>query len=109
MASPRNLRLVPSPGEPTMPGVLHAQVNPRSGHVDVVADQLYRTVGTSDETRLAAAETAGAITLEAASQVLRDAHLAHRVDPDGLLIPADAWGSAHEKLLSLGWTIHLTD
>ena len=100
---------MPSPPEPIEPGILHAQVNPRSGHVDIVADQLYRTVGTSDEAELAAAEAAGAITLEAASQALRAAHVAHRDEGDGLIVPADAWGSAHEKLLSLGWTIHLTD
>ena len=109
MVSPRHLRLVPSLGAPTEPGVLHAQVDPRSGYVDAVADQLYRTIGTSDEAELATAEAEAAVTLTAASAVLRDAHIEHQDDGDGLLIPTDSWGPAHEKLVSLGWTIHLTD
>ena len=108
MASTRHLRLVPSPGEPTTPGVLHAQVDPRSGDVDVVADQLFRTVGTSDDAELAAAEAAGAMTIEAAALALRDAHISHRVEPDGLLIPLETWDAARQELLSHGWTIHLT-
>lgn len=105
MAVPRHLRLVPSSPAPNMPGILHAHVDPRSGDVDIVPDAIYRTIGTGDDAELAAAEAAGTLTIEAASAVLRDAHVAHRVDPDGVIVPTDGWESAHRELTGRGWTI----